>query len=1158
MRFLSTLLVAILLCSSLYSQKLCGFDPLMEMLHTHEGDQQQLIDMNYQILERSLQLSDAERDGEYVIPCVVHVIHENGPENLSDLQIETAIEHLNAAFANEEGPFGNPDGIPVPIRFCLAGTDPNGEFTTGINRVEDPLTDMLVPSQDLDLKDLSRWNPEQYLNIWLVKQITREENNSGVVGYATFPDAHGMDIDGIVCEAEFFGTPQEDYSKVHIHEIGHYLGLYHTFQDLCPNDDCQTSGDWVCDTPPDQVGFNYFCYDGTNSCTTDEDDTSENNPFRAVELGGLGDQLDEADNYMDYTNLYCFNQFTQGQSDRMVAALLEVRSSLLDGDRCSTPCETPFPAEILAGSTELEVGDNEPFVLDATDFTGINWYIDNEFVSDETTFIFDASAEGEFELAAEVFNDEPGCTQEFEYLITVTCGVSAVFSGEGGTWPVGTTLEFVNDSEGVTEYTWTINGEEVGSEATLNYTFDQGGVFTIQLDVTNGLCIDAYVLNVAIGNCATGREANVWYFQNSSENFFGLDFNPGEDFLIEEQPPLPGPLGHNKSTFCDGAGNLMYSTNGEAIFDPEGNEIQNGGGLLSNQSSHWGSVFIRKPGSDTEIYLFTCDSEENNFANGIRYHVIDETLNGGLGGVIEGQKNILIETNDWESITTIRHCNLVDFWVAFYDGEDNTIKSYLVNENGVADTPVVSDVPVFPIDQGYIYPLKANGPGDLLLQGPAVYNFDPSTGEAEHVFTFDTELVFSYALSLSGTKAYFQIGDIFIDLFQADLSLPLDQWQESLTVIDELSATDLGIGMSLGSDGKIYQEETFGGWLSIIENPDAPANEVIFNDNAEFIEGTVNGFANFHHGYIYGPQLFVEGEETVCAGVTESYNVFAPDCVTSPITWSIEGDASFMETAPGMVDVTFNSEGEIALVAEVELFCGAIIDTTYISVGAAIDLDLGPDMSLCADGSTVTRDAGPGFESYEWQDGSEEQTFEVNATGIYTCTVSNGVCEVTDEIAFEAFIDPVIDLGPDQDICEEAIVLNAGNDFLDYVWQDGWTGPTYTVYEAGTYWVTTSTPCFATDTVVVTDCGIIINNIGEQLASLDLLSPNPVSQHLNVSLGTPADFIRIHDTQGRLVFEESVNSRTQLTVDLASLAPGIYSVTIGDGEERRVHRVVKE
>ncbi len=116
------------------------------------------------------------------------------------------------------------------------------------------------------------------------------------------------------------------------HEIGHYFSLRHTFQTtggVCPpNVDCTADGDFVCDTPPKNVsGYNgATCALPGNTCTTDDADLSTNNPYRPIANGGIGDQNDMLENYMDYTG-GCWDAFTEGQKTRMRANITAARMS---------------------------------------------------------------------------------------------------------------------------------------------------------------------------------------------------------------------------------------------------------------------------------------------------------------------------------------------------------------------------------------------------------------------------------------------------------------------------------------------------------------------------------------------------------------------------------------------------------------------------------------------------------------------------------------------------------------------------------------------------------------------------------------------------------------------------------------------------------------
>lgn len=272
----------------------------------------------------------------YHIPVVVHLVHDDGGENLSDDQVRAAIENLNDAFANI-GAYDSTSGVAVGIRFCLACRDERGMESSGITRIRSALTEMVMERDDVELKSLCRWDQSKYLNIWVVRSIVSLSDGESVSGYAYAPAVHGMVRDGIVVEARLL-EDGPDPVKILVHELGHYLGLYHTFQAGCPNRDCLRDGDKVCDTPPDTSNAPLPCGAIANSCTTDADDTSRGNPFRAMSIGGTGDQNDLPDNYMDYGLQKCRSAFTSGQRERMLAMLKMARASLLTSNGCDDRC----------------------------------------------------------------------------------------------------------------------------------------------------------------------------------------------------------------------------------------------------------------------------------------------------------------------------------------------------------------------------------------------------------------------------------------------------------------------------------------------------------------------------------------------------------------------------------------------------------------------------------------------------------------------------------------------------------------------------------------------------------------------------------------------------------------------------------------------------
>lgn len=255
------------------------------------------------------------------IPIVIHVIHNGGPENISDSQIFSQIEVLNEDFRKKPGTRGYGKGVDTKIQFCLAKRDPQGRATTGIVRIRSSLTNHQQSQRGL-LSKLSFWDPARYLNIYMVKSI-----GGSALGYSSFPGGP-RDADGVVIEHTAFGRigtvkPPNNLGRTLTHEISHWFGLYHTFNGGCGSDTC-TDGDNVCDTPP-VASPNYGCPKEINSCHND-----------------LPDLPDQVENYADYTVDSCKSMFTRGQQERMVSTLAALREFIWsDANLAAAGCSLP-------------------------------------------------------------------------------------------------------------------------------------------------------------------------------------------------------------------------------------------------------------------------------------------------------------------------------------------------------------------------------------------------------------------------------------------------------------------------------------------------------------------------------------------------------------------------------------------------------------------------------------------------------------------------------------------------------------------------------------------------------------------------------------------------------------------------------------------------
>lgn len=205
------------------------------------------------------------------------------------------------------------------LRFCLAKTDPGGNYTTGITITQTTIPDIGLKTGEQgrglvyydQLGGKTGWDASRYINIWVCEIGGSFLGSTTLPGKANFPEERGIVIDIEYFSALGAAAKVYGFSKGHTltHEMGHYLGLRHIW--------------------------------GTNSSGCSDDDGIDDTPVADGPYFGCpaGRQLscgvsNMYQNFMDLTDDRCLAAFTHGQSDAMHATIQSFYPELLTEGSC--------------------------------------------------------------------------------------------------------------------------------------------------------------------------------------------------------------------------------------------------------------------------------------------------------------------------------------------------------------------------------------------------------------------------------------------------------------------------------------------------------------------------------------------------------------------------------------------------------------------------------------------------------------------------------------------------------------------------------------------------------------------------------------------------------------------------------------------------------
>jgi gliding motility-associated-like protein len=389
-----------------------------------------------------------------------------------------------------------------------------------------------------------------------------------------------------------------------------------------------------------------------------------------------------------------------------------------------------------------------------------------------------------------------------------------------------------------------------------------------------------FTLSICFG-FSQNRSRN-WYFGSNA----GIQFNNAATPTVLTNGALDTLEGC--ASISNNSGDLLFYTDGRTIWNRLHQIMPNGSGLLGDSSSTNSGLIIPQPGNNNLYYVFSLD--ENGKANGLRYSVVDMSLDNNLGDV-NAEKNILLYTPSTEKLTAITHSNGTDVWLISHRHQTNEFISHLITSSGINLTPIVSSIGSVPINSAdTVGAIKASPDGTKIamvsfgLEIIEIFDLNNTTGIVSNIVTISkNDLGFSglinsfYGLEFSPSGSVLYVSAAETGIFQFDLTnYNYNSILNSaiLLPIGSLNPISNKFGaLQLGFDGKIYAANKNRLFLGVINSPETLGTGCNYNPDGIYLDGKICNFGlpPFIQSY-FGANIIADN---LCFGDTTTFSLYS-------------------------------------------------------------------------------------------------------------------------------------------------------------------------------------------------------------------------------------------------------------------------------------------